>query len=352
LSVAKKPSSVIEGLQIVRALAAIEVTWLHVGQDLGGTGFRSPFALDIFGVDVFFVLSGFIMTRSLARVQTRGLSIAWHFLRRRMIRIYPMFWLVAAANTIVAFLHFYRGVNIVPMFLLLPPLHPPYTTGVIDQSWSLVFEMLFYVTLSVCLLLTPRAAQAAAVFLTVCILAGAPFSIVHPVVIFLCNPIIFEFLFGVMIALLTRKGRLGTGVGQVMLVVGIAALVFFQLHNPTQATSFQMILMNVDVVRRVMTWGLAAALIVAGVVIWSGPVTSRVGRLFVLLGNASYSLYLTSTLVTLAAFRVIDRLPRSNALWVTYGLQLLVVAFCCAVSVAAYLFVESPMTRRLHARFG
>ena len=82
----------IDGLQILRAVAVTFVTWGHAGLD---HGIRLP-DFGIYGIDLFFVLSGFIMSFIvLHKAEPPGVSTSWDFLRRRLIRIYPIYWIFA-----------------------------------------------------------------------------------------------------------------------------------------------------------------------------------------------------------------------------------------------------------------
>jgi peptidoglycan/LPS O-acetylase OafA/YrhL len=82
----------------VRALAALSIVFLHVGD---GTGFARTNALGAFtsrmdaGVALFFVLSGFLLYRPFvaARLDDRPAPSAGRYLRRRLLRIVPAYWL-------------------------------------------------------------------------------------------------------------------------------------------------------------------------------------------------------------------------------------------------------------------
>jgi exopolysaccharide production protein ExoZ len=80
----------IEGIQILRAVTVFLVTWLHAGQALGSWRVTELPHFMAFGIDIFFVISGFIMATVISR---EGQS--WKFLKRRIVRIFPIYWIFA-----------------------------------------------------------------------------------------------------------------------------------------------------------------------------------------------------------------------------------------------------------------
>ena len=60
----------IDGLQMLRAVAVLLVVWCHTGQHLEAYHGRKFPGLNVFGIDIFFVISGFIL--SLVVLRNRG----------------------------------------------------------------------------------------------------------------------------------------------------------------------------------------------------------------------------------------------------------------------------------------
>src|SRR5260370_34447874 len=91
----------IDGLQILRAVAVLLVAWLHAGQILGDWRVVELPHFAAFGIDIFFVISGFIMSSILLRTRRApGVHAAWAFMKRRLIRIFPIYCLFAILNSI------------------------------------------------------------------------------------------------------------------------------------------------------------------------------------------------------------------------------------------------------------
>jgi exopolysaccharide production protein ExoZ len=134
------------GIQILRAVAAIAVVLHHaLEQSNGASGRFSPDWLTTAGaagVDIFFVISGFIMLH-VSFLPRRPVPSAGTFLFRRATRIYPLYWLCCIAILLISaagFLssHRYSVSKIISSMLLLPG------ETIIGVSWTLVYEMYFY----------------------------------------------------------------------------------------------------------------------------------------------------------------------------------------------------------------
>jgi peptidoglycan/LPS O-acetylase OafA/YrhL len=152
----------VPGLDALRGLAVLLILWTHVPPAILGTpidllkGVVQPGYL---GVDLFFVLSGFLITRILLVDKDRGRPLRW-FLLRRVLRIFPIYYLVVAAVWLI------RPGPELPWCALYAsnfyfPFHPQET--MLRHSWSLAVEEHFYLLwpLAVYLLPTRKAAFAA-----------------------------------------------------------------------------------------------------------------------------------------------------------------------------------------------
>lgn len=156
--VAPKPTAATQdhfiGVDGARAVAAFSVVVVHV-TFFSGYVFRSPlgpfFARADIGVEVFFLLSGFLLYRPFVLRRLRGDASddLAGYARRRILRIFPAYWV---ALTIIAFVlrapGFSDGQSIVAQYMLLHVYDIDQVTGVpIQQSWTLSTELAFYVFL-------------------------------------------------------------------------------------------------------------------------------------------------------------------------------------------------------------
>ena len=265
--------SQIDGLQALRAIAVILVAWLHISDYLHLYGAPQLPNLGVFGVDIFFVISGFILSSVAMREREQpGGKTMWRFLSRRLIRIYPVYWIFA----LLAMFRLWRSGQLfaqsyLAAFFLLPPLQYPDIPLLNTFAWTLIFEMTFYFLLALLLLRTVKfAPYALMLVLCACVGGGALMGIRRPILVILCNPILLEFVFGALIAVIYR----GTGkryrLGMACTIVGSVIAVYWAQGATFQvANGMQMIITDSAVFARVATFGVAALLIVGGVVLWS-----------------------------------------------------------------------------------
>jgi peptidoglycan/LPS O-acetylase OafA/YrhL len=292
----------LNSIQLLRALAALAVVADHtllVIDRWAGAAWMAPLAraMGAGGVYLFFVISGLIMLHTSGR--EFGQPGGWRrFLTRRLERIVPLYWLVTGTR-VAGRVVLGRRLDwplIASSLLFFPHLNDGKMRPLIGMGWTLNYEMLFYVLFAVALLL-PRRIGLAALFGSFGVLAVAGLAInptlaaaVTPVQ-FWTAPIILLFVAGVAIGLMRER---------------IAPLLRWNPEN----------------------WGL-------------------LGRLALLLGNASYSIYLWQGLASAIV---------TKAWMMTVGPQFAPVYFvamlagAAALGVASYWFFERPVAAFFRSR--
>ncbi|EKK7732625.1 acyltransferase, partial [Cronobacter sakazakii] len=132
-------------LQIVRGVAAMMVVTNHLWGTVFGGIFKYNGGL---GVDIFFVLSGFLMV--FTQKETRG---PIEFLSGRIFRIYPMYILVSLP-LIIMMVEVNNPFKILSNLFLIPTFGQLQHRLANDPAWTLVYEMIFYVMFSASLLIS------------------------------------------------------------------------------------------------------------------------------------------------------------------------------------------------------
>jgi peptidoglycan/LPS O-acetylase OafA/YrhL len=206
--VSKSKLGQIDSLQVLRAVAVTLVAWAHIDQWInmvgGGVIYRSKsLTIDgVFGIDIFFVLSGFIMAAILLRSDTNpGIGASWAFLKRRLIRIFPIYWLFA----FIAACRMLRSQGRISLTLIHSALlFPPITVKLgmfLGLGWTLEFEMFFYYLISLLLLFTTRRTIPITI-LTLCSLValGSAITPMDSIWTVFLNPMLLEFALGMVIA--------------------------------------------------------------------------------------------------------------------------------------------------------
>lgn len=253
---------------MLRAIAALIVLIYHA------TGWQSGGA----GVDLFFVISGFII----ATVAPRHSPVS--FLLDRTWRIYPPYFL--AVVPFLAFAWLQGKLSLARTFTTLTlvpfPTRFVFEVPYLQLGWTLSFELLFYAAAAVTLL---RTSAFLPLLIYLIALIGC-LSIQMPTLCWLGSPIIAEFLLGVWIA---RRGPTGgTAFPITCIVCGVVLLLTSGhiVYGPETAINPQ-----VAIVRLVRA-GVPAALLVYGFIQIEGRFVGRFWSVPVEIGDASYSLYL------------------------------------------------------------
>jgi peptidoglycan/LPS O-acetylase OafA/YrhL len=309
-------------IQILRGIAAVMVLLFHVLDLQIGSA----------GVDIFFVISGFIMFHTNRDVFGHART-ATIFFWRRILRIAPLYWLCTA----FALWHGAEIKTLIGSVLFVPERSGDGSIHTILASgWTLDFEMFFYIVFAAGLLLPRKYGLSAIVAtLSALILLGLATKPKQAAFLYWTNPLILEFIFGLAIAYAYEKGkRLSFNTGMGMLALGVLVLAAFSFADyPTPDRLHAGYL--------ALGWGLPAALIVAGAALSDrgAPATAR-WRVPRLLGDASYSIYLTHLLV-LNAVRSFH-IPH---------LGIPTVLASLSVGISVHFYVERPIGRLLSSRF-
>lgn len=315
-----------DGVQAMRGVAALAVVCGHavtarpdlVSHDL------TDGALTILssGVDIFFVISGFIIATTAAS-QTDALNFAF----RRAIRIYPLYWLVLLAAYISShWIALSLSSEDLPALDLGHIFAWEYWNRYIAPGWSIAFETHFYALVAVILAIAPRRLfELLFAALGIAMIA----IIVHLPLGLYSHPLILEFGAGVFIAYLVRiKGTLPVLPYLPAISAGLFAAgwycIFVQGASSPQAA-------------RVPTFGLGAALLIYSVVSAElhGAAFSRILQW---LGSISYSLYISHYLL-------IRWIANFNELWQVSPAGVIVASILLSIGVAAvlHLLVEVPL---------
>jgi exopolysaccharide production protein ExoZ len=334
-------------LEALRAIAALLVVMFHTQTLAGVAGypvFGWLFADGDKGVDLFFVLSGFIMMTvhrgDLGRPTQLG-----NYAISRVFRIYPNVWIVSAL-ALVTYLAGFGGEtggdklgtgSLISSFLLLPQAGD----ALVNVTWTLKYEIFFYALFGLLLVRVWLGAILLALW-QAAIIACMILSIdTSPLWGFYLRPIACEFGIGCLVALLvTRHGAAGatprTAWAWASLLIGGVAFVIFLLQNDYYPG------MDI-VVPRCLTFGIAAALIIYGCCILEVAGRLKVGRFLVFLGGASYAIYLVHFPVVRLGVKLVTRLHPNQISLAGLG----VAAIGVSVGVGFHLLVDRPLGRRL-----
>src|SRR5271168_1999681 len=193
-------------VQALRAAACLLVVIYHARLAAGGANTIRSWPNGAAGVDLFFVISGYVMVASSTELMAR--PDGWRvFLARRLRRIVPLYWLLTAAKLAVtelvpALTPHTRPTwwNVCASLAFIPARDAAgFIRPVLPVGWSLNFELFFYALFAVALALrlsplwlTPVLAGVAA--------AGSFYTPTWPAPLILANGMVLEFAAGVALA--------------------------------------------------------------------------------------------------------------------------------------------------------
>jgi peptidoglycan/LPS O-acetylase OafA/YrhL len=334
-------------IQALRAAAALLIVVHHVSHDaasLGADGASLGNAIERAmpwqaGVDIFFVISGFVMLHSSEALFQRGFWSMRVFAARRIARIVPLYWATTTLFLIVAAMDRHSvaaslgGVGyVLSSYAFIPKARPD---GLMQPAyglgWTLNYEMFFYLLFASCLWMR-RLRAMGVLTLALCGLVafGTFVGFSNDSLRYWGNPMVLEFLLGIWIrALLPWIGPLPR---LLRLVFTVAAVLILWADFMSGGTS------------RILSWGLPAGLLVMACVTAAHESVSPWTRVWVRLGDASYALYLLHPFVVRAVSLVWRRFgavtPLATLVYIFASLGL-----ACLVAIVINIFVERPSTK-------
>ena len=333
-----------DGIQAIRFLAAMLVVVMHAIESMvsRGAGIAMWNGGGI-GVDMFFVVSGFVMALTTANIP-HGWPARLHasllFCKRRLIRLLPVYWFYTTLKIIlVLFLPALAlratldPSHILASFLLFPAVAPwGLVQPILPVGWTLCLEMLFYAIFALAILLgAPR--------LIFCLLVFGLISLLHrwmPHVVALAfyqHIMVYDFALGIFIAWAWKKS------GRVPRLFALVAMVpaFCGIFGGTFGSG---------------VWFYLARGMAAGAFVWSIAVLEPVwqGLRFLPfvkhLGDASYSTYLSHSFVApFTVIALVNYLPPAITL-------VAVVSSCALAGSLSYIFIERPMLNFFRTNLG
>jgi exopolysaccharide production protein ExoZ len=343
-----------DALQILRAVAALLVVHRHCVEVVRLHQEKPPansYALDKFGacgVDIFFVISGFILATVVLRTDPQTPRLAFDFLTRRVLRIFPIYWIVSIFFLVLAATHNLLTPEAALNSYLLLPSGYPLKAPLLIFGWTLMFEMFFYYLITINLFFGQRATILRTItFIILLTGIGAIAGFQRPILILIANPMNVEFVLGCLIALVYARFGKWPRLGTAFLVTGCLALATTVWLGFGRIDDAAFALNGSQSWARVLRWGIPAAAVTAGVVFRRGDIRSAVARCFARLGDASYSIYLTS-MVTLFLvnrfYRPLAGLPPALNVFLLISLVIL-------AGVSTFAGIERPMTGLLSGRY-
>lgn len=270
------------------------------------------------GVDIFFVISGFVMVYICHKKQRTPKE----FIINRLTRIAPLYWTLTIAFGLMlallpsAFRDTTFDINHILSSLLFISQPLGFGHPTISPGWTLEYEFVFY-TLFACFLFLPMPKNL--IITTAALLIIAIFTST--------NSVIIEFSYGLLAGWLFINGKLKKH-AKVLFFIGSTALI--------ASTAYQ------EKIHRAFSWGIPSLLIVLG----CAHLHQIKNNTIILLGNASYSIYLTHIFVMPAYLKIITRIDINST-----PADIIIITgtlLCMIFGIIIHILLEKPMSTLIH----
>jgi len=325
-------------IQYLRAVAALSVLLYHVLLHWLPQ-YHAHYAFLSGGVDIFFVISGFVMWGVTAGRE----GGSWSFFSKRLKRIVPLYWILTTVMLTImlampsALLNSrFDVVHAVTSYLFIPWRHP--VEGMFEpllvQGWTLNYEMIFYLIFALILFAPMRFRLPAVVgALTGLVVLGFMPHAGTSQLDFYTDPIILEFAMGVCLgAAVTAQRRAPAPIAAAAVIAGSGLLIAGTLTG-----------VFCD---RVLMWGIPAALLVSGCVFLERETGPWLAPLPLLVGDASYSIYLVHPFTVWAAFQAWHKVRALQSPPCVAATMIVTALASVTAGVLVYRFVELPIIKR------
>lgn len=291
------------------------------------------------GVLIFFVISGFVMMHACRKEPPLV------FARRRIIRVVPLYWLMTLVFFAIVFRNdlsagepLRRVPELLQSLFFVPHYHSGVSTAIwpiLVPGWTLNYEMFFFLIFAIGIVFGRPAPIAVAILLGL-VIAGWIFPSDNPIWITWTNEFLLLFVAGIALALLWQRTDFSHFAW--LLPVGLALVFVSAMQLLPQGWI-------------VPVFYISAIVTVAGTLAMQDRNPDRSAKVLALIGDASYSIYLSHTIVMIFLYKVLRKIPLDG--WA----QFIVVAslsltICAAVGIALYYLVERPIIRLFRRRSG
>jgi exopolysaccharide production protein ExoZ len=319
-----------EAIQMLRFIAAAAVALTHI-TFYAQTRIDPNMPLWVAGsqgVQIFFVISGFVMAYSSGAISNQFMD--WRiFIWRRIVRVVPLYWLMNFIK--IAALVIFPGsifanpdfLNILFSLLFIPSRN---AEGIIETfygvGWTLNFEMFFYVLMSIFLLIRKSLMLYLVATLAILMFIGIHRQDDWPAIFYLFHPYLANFIWGLLLAKISTKIKMNNPLLGMFLIIFSGYFIFLSPVHPAMSL-----------------YGVQYAALVLGFLLLEEKLRGRIPRPIIFGGDASYSLYLTHAMTGPVVIIIASKIGFESYVGT------IVFSLFCVLVVAAlcYVLVEKPL---------
>ncbi len=317
----------IDSIQVLRFFAAFSVMMVHL----------PVFEFGIWGVDIFFVISGFIMMYVTENNEK-------FFLLKRIFRIVPLYWILTLGvfalaifvpdvlnNTTANIVHLIKSLFFIP-FDKNGTGHFP----ILFLGWTLNFEVIFYFLFSLSLVFFKENRMiACSIFIIIFLVFNKIFSEKNFVFETYANDIFIEFIFGMILFTIWKKykNKISTNLSNHFICLAILLVSIFILNYYNFSRS--------------VSYGLPSLILAVYFLFFLNHL--KFPKILVSLGDASYCIYLLHPYVIQFFYKILEINEYDIIIELVFTLIISVIVFI--VSLLIYKFIEFPINVSLRKKF-
>lgn len=339
----RKNKSELKSLQILRAVAAISVVYFHIGS-AASTSITIP-VFGSFGVDIFFVISGFVM----AMVVSNGQGPR-SFVISRLSRIIPLYWILTTCllllaaikpellnSTTVNLLNYLKSLFFIPYFKENGTLYPMLSVG-----WTLNYEMFFYFCIWISLIFSKRYyIHSTIILISIFYFVVSTYIENDVTTLFFGNTLIFEFVFGMLLykIFILRKFK---NYSYIYIVIATFSYGFMCYAESSKLS-----------INRIIIYGIPSILLIYSMLNLENLFTNanrKIVSFLTNIGDESYATYLSHFYVVEGVRRILYLKFNLLNPYSIFGATLIVI-LALIVGHFLYVFIDKPISTYCKRKF-
>ena len=300
------------------------------------------------GVDIFFVISGFIIAQ--VAKKNNGFRNSKKFIVHRFLRIIPMYYICSIPALIWKIkTHLFKFPELLNTVLILPFFPLKQTAApLLFVGWTLAYEWFFYILFACMICFFPKQKIKLMLYIMIILsITGFIFMPEQPLLKLITSPLLLEFVFGIVTGLIySKKGTLSLYLNSIILAAGILSFILLFYAGKPVFDHFIHVSAYFDL-QHVLFVSIPCFLLVTGCLLMDEKNKLKLifnNRLLLLIGDASYSLYLIH-------FYCISFLIKISLYYFPHidGIILLpfIFFFCVCAGIICYKKVEKKILRIL-----
>ncbi len=327
----------LENIQFLRFIAAFSVMMVH----LPSVGFG------IWGVDIFFVISGFVMMYITEKENNL-------FFLKRLIRVVPLYWIATSVIFLIALIKPDYLISTTANFeyLLKSLFFIPFNKNelghfpILSLGWTLNYEIIFYALFSLSLIFfKDKKVLFVSSMIILFIIINNFLSGKNFIFWVYSNLIFLEFIFGMVVYKIWYRyfNKFKINLRNKIILIMIALILTFYLNSH----GFEVLFLADLESSRIIRFGIPSFFLIFIFLFFLSDI--KFPKIFIILGDASYCIYLIHPFLIKFFYNVFSINQYNFTIQIIS--QIFIVFFILWLSIMIFLFIETPISKKLKKSF-